>query len=122
MARTSTSVVAHDSLFHLKSIWWSFIRNREYVVLYRLFLHFSSFFSVCAGNDTLVTFDDLPSTSSLVPNGYHNINWGNGDYINRYTFGNASGYYTATVREVHILRDPAQHHVEFKYMTCQSYD
>jgi hypothetical protein len=44
-----------------------------------------------------VTFDDLPSTELSVPNGYNNINWGNGYYLNRYTIGNANGYYTATV-------------------------
>jgi hypothetical protein len=90
---------------------------------YRSFLHFSLFFfAACADNGTLVTFDDLPGTELPIPNSYNNINWGNGYYINRYTYGNASGYYTATVREVHILRNLVQHHVEFKYLMCQSYN
>jgi len=64
---------------------------------YQSFLHFSCFFSVCAGNGTLVTFDDLPNNFVPIPNCYNNINWGNGYYLNRYSVGNTSGYYTATV-------------------------
>jgi hypothetical protein len=74
--------------------------------MYRLFLHFSLFFFLaCAGNGTLATFDDLPGDLLAVPNCYHNISWGNEYYINRYFYGNASGYYTATVSGNNSLYD-----------------
>ena len=57
----------------------------------RLFLHFSSYSSVCASNDTLVTFDGRNNSSLAIVSEYFNINWANGYYTTSIS-GNNSLY------------------------------
>lgn len=50
-----------------------------------------------------MTFDDLPSAQTALPNPYNYITWANGHYMYRTYHGTANGYYTATVSGNNII-------------------
>jgi hypothetical protein len=48
--------------------------------------------TVLNGKPVLVTFDDLPGSDLLVPNGYNSLNWSNFYYLDAATYPGPSGY------------------------------
>ncbi|UJR19615.1 hypothetical protein I4U23_022749 [Adineta vaga] len=49
---------------------------------------------VCASGETLLDFDTLPNSSSIITTTYGNFNWTEGRYMNGYLYNNNSGYHS----------------------------
>ncbi len=63
---------------------------------------------------TFVTFDDIANqshTSGIIPNGYKNLNWTNGEYINVSTILTNSGYMKGVQTQPFVLNNPTDGNV-----------